>query len=71
MKWVENNERIASVCDVQICILCECGNIFPATITKHENDVTECPDCKKKYKITASVFEEEENKKIMKRPYWG
>lgn len=61
MKWVENNDRIASVCDVQICILCECGKIFPATITKHENDVMECYDCGKKYKITATVYEEIDN----------
>jgi hypothetical protein len=60
MEWIENNDRIASVCEVEICIFCECGNIFPVTMTKREDDFAECPDCKKKYKVTATVYEVKE-----------
>lgn len=57
-KWVENNDRIATVCDVEICIFCECGKIFSATMSKDEEDFAECPDCGKRYKVTATVYEE-------------
>jgi hypothetical protein len=58
MTWIENNERLSSVCDVQVCIYCKCGKIFPAFMTEEENDYEVCPDCRRKYKVTASIFEE-------------